>query len=130
MPSFRLHHVTITVQDRYLSAQWYENLFGTATRTELTGAGWNRIRLQWPEGQILGITEHDRTASNSRFDESNIGADHIGFLTDSKEAVQWWANRADELGIERGQVEDAPYAWAVTLRDPDNIPIEFICYKN
>ena len=48
----------------------------------------------------------------------------------SKEAVQWWANRADELGIERGQVEDAPYAWAVTLRDSDNIPIEFICYKN
>lgn len=35
----------------------------------------------------------------------------------------------DHIGIEHGPIEDAPYAWTVTARDPDNIPIEFFCAK-
>jgi hypothetical protein len=35
----------------------------------------------------------------------------------------------DDLGFEHGPIEDVPYAWAVTARDPDNIPLEFFCAK-
>jgi hypothetical protein len=41
--------------------------------------------------------------------------------------VREWAATLTRLGFDHGPVEEAPYGWAVTARDPDNIPIEFFC---
>jgi hypothetical protein len=35
------------------------------------------------------------------------------------------ALRLDELGIERGEIEDAHYGSDVSFRDPDGIALEF-----
>ena len=57
------------------------------------------------------------------------GLDHLGLGCTSEGAVQAWAHRMDELGVVHGPVEDVPYGWAVTARDPDGIPVEFFCAK-
>lgn len=77
-----VHHLTLTVRD---------------------GDGWTRVRRQWPNGLVIGVTRHDTTGA---------------------------AEVMDREGITRGPVETAPYGWAVTGRDPDGIPVEFFCSRS
>lgn len=123
-----VHHVTLTVTDADRSADWYQSLLGPASVIERRGDTWKRLRMQWPSGLILGVTEHHQ-ASPMAFDETRVGLDHIGIACASGDEVAWWVKHMDALGLEHGQLEDVPYGWAVTARDPDAIPIEFFCPK-
>jgi len=118
-----VHHVTLTVSDVRRSADFYQSLFGPADVADRQGPGWNRLRLLWPNGLMIGVTRFDADAD--RFDPSRVGLDHVGFGVESADAVYGWVRRMDELGIEHGPVEDVPHAVVVTGRDPDGIPIEF-----
>lgn len=124
-----IHHLTLTVSDRVRSAQWYQDVLGPATVVHREGAGWRRIRMAWPEGLVIGVTEFEQTEPADRFDPRRVGLDHIGISCPSGEDVHAWARRLDELGVEHGPVEDVPYGWAVTARDPDGIAVEFFCPK-
>ena len=124
-----VHHVTISVRDAAVSADWYEALLGPSTRTHREGAGWRRIRMSWPNGLVIGATQHDGTGADDCFDHARIGLDHLGLGCTSEDAVRAWALRMDELGVVHGPVEDVAYGWAVTARDPDGIPVEFFCPK-
>ena len=64
---------------------------------------------------------YDRAAA------STMGLDHVGLGCASERQVRELAARMDALGERHGPVEAAPYGWAVTARDPDDIPIEFFC---
>lgn len=124
-----IHHLTLTVTDVEASAQWYDALLGESTRIERSGDGWQRIRMAWPSGLVIGVTAHDATAEGDSFAPARVGLDHIGLACSSEREVRAWAQRLDGLGVERGPVEDVPYGWAVTARDPDGIAIEFFCAK-
>lgn len=124
-----LHHLTLTVTDPARSAAWYQALLGEATIIEREGPTWKRKRLQWPDGLVLGFTEHAGTQPGERFDHQRIGLDHIGLGCATEEEVRSWADRLTALGIDHGPVEDVPYGWAVTARDPDGIAVEFFCLK-
>lgn len=128
-PRARVHHITLTVSDVEQSAEWYQRLLGPADAAHRTGPGWQRIRLAWPDGLVIGVTAHEATSPEDSFDHARIGLDHIGLGCDNEDEVRSWATRLDELGIDRGPVEAAPYGWAVTARDPDGIAIEFFCPK-
>jgi hypothetical protein len=128
-PAGVVHHVTLSVIDVDRSAQWYQDLLGPASVVPREGPGWSRIRMQWPSGLVIGVTRHMATAPDDRFDHVRVGLDHVGLQCASREEVQKWAGRLDALGAPRGPVEDVPYAWAVTGRDPDNIPVEFFAPK-
>jgi glyoxylase I family protein len=39
--------------------------------------------------------------------------------------LEGWKTRLDELGVPRGEVVDAHYGSRLSLRDPDNIALEF-----
>lgn len=123
-------HITLTVKDKDVSAEWYQHLLGKATVTPRNGDGWSRWRLQWPSGLVIGLTENGKTADHQRFNEANIGLDHIGIACQSEAEVRAWAIKIDALGYTRGPVEDVSYCWAVTTRDPSGIPLEFFCLKN
>jgi glyoxylase I family protein len=116
------------VSDVDRSAQWYQALLGTAQVIHREGPGWVRIRMQWPNGLVIGVTEHEAT-TGSPFDESRIGLDHIGLGCKDESEVRAWHDVLDRLGFEHGPVEDVPYGWAVTARDPDGIPVEFFCSR-
>lgn len=125
----RIHHLTISVTDADRSAAWYQGLLGPASVIERTGEGWRRVRMQWPDGLVIGATEHDATAAGDRFDHTRVGLDHVGLDAGTREEVERMASRMDELGIEHGPIEDAPYGWAVTARDPDGIAVECYAHK-
>ena len=122
-----LHHLTLTVTDAERSATWYQALLGDATVIEREGPTWIRKRLQWPDGLVLGFTRHLGTPAEACFDHERIGLDHIGLECANEAEVRSWADRMSDLGIHHGPVEDVPYGWAVTGRDPDGIAVEFFC---
>lgn len=124
-----VHHLTLTVTDAQRSVDWYQQLLGEAAIFHLEGPGWNRVLMLWPDGLMIGATQHAATASGDRFDETRVGLDHIGIGCPSEADVRAWGQRMDDLGIAHGPVEDVPYGWAVTARDPDGIAVEFFCAK-
>lgn len=123
-----LHHITLTVSDLARSADFYQRLFGPADVVTREGPGWQRRRLLWPGGLMIGVTVFEDGA-NDPFDPSRIGMDHVGFGVGSEQDVHGWVRTMDDLGIEHGPVEDTPHALVVTGRDPDGIPIEFYWAK-
>lgn len=122
-----VHHVTLTVLDVERSAEWYQRVLGPAEAITRAGDGWQRIRMAWPDGLVIGVTAHEATAPGDAFDARRVGLDHIGLACTSEDEVRAWATRLDDLGVAHGPVEEAPYAWAVTARDPDGIAVEFFC---
>jgi hypothetical protein len=124
-----VHHVTLTVTDADASASWYQQLLGPAETVHRQGPGWRRVRMQWQGGLVIGVTAHDGTRAGDRFDHARVGMDHVGLACDGEDQVRSWAARLDAIGAPRGPVEDVPYGWAVTGRDPDGIPVEFFAPK-
>ena len=129
MSVLRVHHLTLTVTDAQASADWYQRLLGPATVVHRQGPDWTRVRMQWPDGLVIGVTQHDATAPDDVFDHARVGLDHVGLACDGEAAVRAWAERMDGLGMGHGPVEDVPYGWAVTARDPDGIAVEFFAAK-
>jgi glyoxylase I family protein len=125
----RIHHLTLTVTDVDRSSDWYQSLLGTASIIRRAGPGWQRIRMQWSSGLVIGVTAHQGSADGDTFGHVRIGLDHVGLGCRDEAEVRRWARRLDEIGARRGPVEDEPYGWAVTGRDPDNIPVEFFASK-
>jgi catechol 2,3-dioxygenase-like lactoylglutathione lyase family enzyme len=125
-----IHHLTLTVSNIEVSKEWYIRLFGDADAFHLEGDGWKRILLNWPSGVMLGLTQYDDAIPNDTFSHSRVGLDHLGIACkDEAEIIQWF-NKLQSLGFEHGPLENPPYGWAVTSRDPDNVPIEFFCPRN
>lgn len=124
-----VHHVTLSVTDASVSAEWYQRLLGPATVVHREGPGWVRVRMQWESGLVIGVTSHDATAPRDRFDHTHVGLDHLGLACADEGEVRAWAARLDERGMTHGPVEDVPYGWAVTARDPDGIAVEFFAPK-
>ena len=128
--SHPIHHITLSVSDVDRSIAWYQAVFGTADIVEREGDGWRRTRMTWPTlGDLrIAVMSHD-DAPEGRFTHTNRGLDHLGFDCAGAADVEAWASKLDVLGFEHGPLEDVPYGWVVTARDPDNIPIEFFCGK-
>ncbi len=124
-----IHHLSLSVTDPERSAAWYQALLGAATMITRAGPDWHRVRMQWPNGLVIGLTCHDSTAPGSAFDHTRVGLDHLGLGCPDEASVRAWADRLDVLGFARGPVEDVPYGWAVTARDPDGIAVEFFAPK-
>jgi uncharacterized protein (TIGR00725 family) len=128
-PAPPVHHLTLSVTDIERSAAWYQALLGPAQIVRRTGPGWERVRMQWPGELVIGVTAHAATSRDDRFDHLRPGLDHVGLSCTDEAQVRAWARRFDRMGASRGPVEDVPYGWAVTGRDPDGIPVEFFAPK-
>lgn len=120
-----VHHITLTVTDLDASEAWYHDALGRATAVRRTGNGWERVRLQWSNGLVIGLTQHHDGDPGDRFDHRRVGLDHIGIRCADQHEVRAKAEELTGLGIAHGGVEEAAYGWAVTARDPDGIAVEF-----
>ncbi len=72
-----------------------------------------------------GCTSFPIGADTSPFDERRIGLDHLAFACDSRGDLEAWEVRLEELGIAHGGIADAAYGSGLSVRDPDNIALEF-----
>ena len=124
-----IHHITLSVSDLKQTSDWYLKVFGDAEVFHSEGEGWKRVVLVWANGLLLSFTKHELSNPDENFSHLRIGLDHIGISCRDEAEVIDWFNKLEALQIDHGPIEDAPYGWAVTARDPDNIPFEFYCPK-
>ncbi len=121
-----LTHVALTVRDLAVSIPWYEALLDAEpVLDEDTDPNMHHTVYLLGNGTLLGLHQHDTPAPPGRFGEYNIGLDHVAFGVESRDELEKWADRLDELGVEHGGIKDAPYGSGVSFRDPDGIALEF-----
>ena len=121
-----LTHVAITVSDLAASTAWYTTLFGSAPvldEDEESGTFHHTV-FALDGGMLFGLHTHPDSGAPARFDERQVGLDHIAFQC-SPDALPGWVERLDALGIEHGGIKNAHYGSGISFRDPDNIALEF-----
>ena len=119
-------HVAVTVTDLDRSTRWYTALFGAdpvLDEDEAIG-GFHHTVYLLDGGQLFGLHQHSSTPSG-RFDEHEVGLDHVSFSCADRGALQTWAARLDALGVDHGEIVDAHYGSGLSFRDPDGIALEF-----
>jgi glyoxylase I family protein len=115
-------HFALTVSDLDRSVAWYETLFGAAPLLVHDEATY-RFAV-WLE-PTFALHEHHGGTGHERFDEHRIGLDHLAFSCASRDELEEWLGRLDQLGIAHGTIVDAFYGSGLAFRDPDNIQLEF-----
>lgn len=120
-----LTHVAITVSDLAASTAWYTALFGSAPvldEDEESGTFHHTV-FALDGGMLFGLHTHPDSGAPARFDERQVGLDHIAFQC-SPDALPGWVERLDALGIEHGASRRRTTS-GISFRDPDNIALEF-----
>ena len=121
-----LQHVALTVRDLSVSVPWYTALFDVEpVIDEDTDPDMHHTVYLLGGGTLLGLHQHERGTLDERFSEFRVGLDHVSFGCASRDELEKWARRLDELGIEHGEIKDASYGSGLSFRDPDGIALEF-----
>ena len=116
-------HVAITVSDLAASEAWYRMVFGVDPVLDEDTGPFRHIVFPLG-GTLLGLHGFPDLTSSERFDERRPGLDHIAFGCDSRDELEAWAARLDDLAVAHGGVIDAGYGSGLSFRDPDNIALE------
>lgn len=127
-----IHHISITVTDLEASLAWYQRLLGADRlpmkfpHYEREDTGYGELLIDPRSGVVIGL--HTNTGNDgNQFDEARTGLDHVALNVASRDELDAWTRRLDELGIEHSGVRaaDEPFPFAtVVFRDPDNIQLE------
>jgi catechol 2,3-dioxygenase-like lactoylglutathione lyase family enzyme len=129
-----VHHFSPTVTDVEASAAWYEKVFSmmrlpiTFPHHDKEETGYAVLLLDPVSGFVMGLHHHEGNEGEA-FQESRTGLDHMGFGVPSRESLDEWVKKLDELGVEHSGIRDisepAPFSTLV-FRDPDNIQLELV----
>jgi len=121
-----LTHVALTVRDLSVSVPWYQALFDAdPVIDEDTDPDMHHTVYLLGNGTLIGLHQHGKRAPKERFSEFRVGLDHVAFGCADRSALEKWAGRLDELGVDHGDIKDAAYGSGLSFRDPDNIALEF-----
>lgn len=118
-------YLGLSVRDARRSAAWYRELLGLeALRERLDQAGRGEVLLREPtSGVLIGLVAHPDN-DGEPFSEFRTGLDHAELGVPSREALEAWVERLDELGVAHSGIKQAALGAMVTFRDPDNIQLE------
>jgi catechol 2,3-dioxygenase-like lactoylglutathione lyase family enzyme len=123
-----LTHVALTVRDLSVSVPWYEALLDAKpVLDEDTDPDFHHTVYVIGNGNLFGLHQHGTRPPDGAFDEHRVGLDHVSFGVEDRAALEQWATRLDELGVEHGPIKDASYGSGLSFRDPDGIALEFFC---
>ncbi|MEO6944010.1 MAG: VOC family protein [Lacisediminihabitans sp.] len=126
MPAFGTpSHIDLSVSDVEASATWYSEVLGLKRlrRVDLD----NRIMIvlvHEATGLIVGLNQHT-VVPVTRFDDRNVGLDHIGFSVPERADLDVWEKQLASFNVVHSPVEDTANGTALVFRDPDNIQLEF-----
>jgi glyoxylase I family protein len=121
-----LTHIAVTVRDLNVSIPWYEVLFDARpVIDEDTDPDMHHTVFVLGNGTLLGLHQHQRRGPAARFSEFQVGLDHVAFGCATRDELEKWSRKLDELGIDHGVIKDAPYGSGLAFRDPDGIALEF-----
>ena len=114
------------MRDLSVSVPWYESLLGAApVLDEDTDPDFHHTVYLVGGGMLLGLHQHKRPAPAETFSEYRVGLDHVAFGCESRQDLEKWGRRLDELGVEHDGIKDAHYGSGLSFRDPDGIALEF-----
>lgn len=118
-------HVAVSVTDLERSVDWYREVFGVAELFRFATDDFERVVLGHPSGVVLALTRHRATGGDT-FDPVRVGLDHLSWRVQDEDALDAWAGRLDELGIEHGGLQRTLETGSVLVafRDPDGIQLE------
>jgi catechol 2,3-dioxygenase-like lactoylglutathione lyase family enzyme len=119
--------ITLTVTDLPASAAWYGRLLSAEENRNIDPQGILRqvILIEPNSGLELCLVSYPAHPAVP-FSEFRTGLDHLEFLVATREELDHWAVRLDELGIVHSGVKELGYTAnrMITFRDPDNIQLE------
>jgi glyoxylase I family protein len=126
-----LYYVGLSVRDVRRSMAWYVELLGLSIVQERIAddghAG--EVLLRHPGTRmLLGLLTH-RANQGDAFSEYRTGLDHLEFGVASRQELEAWKARLDDLGIAHSPIKERPTSLILTFRDPDNIQLEFFYLK-
>ena len=113
-------HVSFTVTDLDRSQRFYEQVLDFVTVLDV---GYGRILMHPGTGFTLSVMTHDGATGGS-FTELTTGLDHLGFAAASREELEEWERRFDELGVTYTPIRDMEFGFHLNFRDPDGIALE------
>ena len=126
MPEFpAIHHVALTVRDLERSVPWYTELFGAEPVVDEDTGPFHHVAWVLGGQTIVGLHQFPGPAPVEPFDEHRVGLDHLAFVCASRQELESWEARLNDLGVTNGGVLDSVYGAGLSFRDPDNIALEF-----
>lgn len=118
-------HVAVTVTDLDRSREWYSKLFDSSPVLDEDTGSFYHVVYALEGGSLFGLHTHPKENDQPDFSEFRTGLDHVAFGVSSRDDLESWQKKLDELGISHGGIVDAPYGSGLSFRDPDNLPLEF-----
>lgn len=113
------------MSDAEASARWYSETLGLKRLRRVDLDNRVMIVLQHEEtGLIIGLNQHT-VIPLGRFDDRNVGLDHIGFSVAERADLDAWQEKLAAMGVVHSPAEDTANGAALVFRDPDNIQLEF-----
>ncbi len=119
-----IHHIELTVKNLEISRKFYEKLLGFKVVAEYPNF------VMFFKGSIyLGLTDHKEKQTNEKFQETNIGLDHVSFLVQSRQDLDEAIVFFDKENINHGEIRKLSNdLFVLAFRDPDNIQLE-LCWQ-
>lgn len=115
-----LHHVKLPVTNLSRSRAWYERVFELEPNIEFPdGDGIVRgVSYRAKGGFALALRENPALAL------SMTGFDPLAIMVESREDIEAWAHRLDDLGIDHSPVRAGAVGWLFSFDDPDGIQLK------
>lgn len=118
-----IDHVALTVTDLDVSERFYTEVLGFVVVMDV---GTGRICMHPATGFVLALLVHDG-GTGRPFCELDVGVDHLGLASASREELEWWQARFDDLGVRYTPIRDETFGSHLNFRDPDDIALELSC---
>jgi glyoxylase I family protein len=119
-----LTHVAVTISDPAVSVPWYTRLIGAGPVLDEDTGPFRHIVYAVGD-DLLGLHVFPDGAGDDPFDPNRRGLDHVSFGCADRAELEKWQRRLDELGVDHGDITDAPYGSGLSFKDPDGIALEF-----
>jgi len=116
------HHVALTVASRDDSAAWYGSVLGFEELFREEGDERKACVMRFPGGGFgVGLVEH--VGPPDTFDPRRLGLDHLAFTVATREALDQWAARLADAGVDHSDVIEVPAGGILNFKDPDGIAL-------
>src|SRR5436853_4884211 len=100
MPEFpTITHVALTVTDLGRSVPWYEALVGSKPVLDEDTGPFRHVVWLLGGQTLLGLHQFPDPASGEPFNERRVGLDHLAFACATRQDLERWEARLNELGV-------------------------------